>query len=50
VADQQSFERLTKEMEVLVSTYQMQDKNRSEFDIQALPSGVPAPKRWQDWR
>jgi hypothetical protein len=54
MADRQYIERLTREMEFLVSTmnhgYQMQDKNRSEFDIQALPPGMPAPKRWQDWR
>jgi len=37
MVDRQYIERITKEMEVLVSTmnygYQMQDKNRSEFDI-----------------
>ncbi|WP_298211307.1 hypothetical protein [Ferrimicrobium sp.] len=54
MADQQYFERLTREMETLVSDmnhrYQVQDENRSKFDIQALPPGMPRPTRWQDWR
>jgi hypothetical protein len=45
--NRQYFERLTKDMEVLVNTmnhgYQVQDKNRSEFDTQALPPGSQRP-------
>ncbi|MGC9155648.1 MAG: hypothetical protein ACP5HZ_08375 [Ferrimicrobium sp.] len=41
-------------MEVLVTTmnygYLVDGENPSTFDIRALPPGMPAPKRWQDWR